>query len=579
MGTRRRNSQAHFATIPSANIPRSSFNRSHTYKTTFNAGNLIPFLVDDILPGDTFNVRSTLFARLATPIVPIMDNLYLDTFYFFVPYRLLWENWQRFNGEQDNPGDSTDYLTPVVQAPSGGFTVQSLADYFGFPTGVNNLEVSAFPFRAYQMIYNEWFRDQNMTASVYCPKDDGPDVMGTNKLGHGLHYRKKRHDYFTSCLPWPQKGPGVEIPIGTTASISGTTPVIGNGTALGLTDNIFPFTLSSHYGVITDASTGAQSATYNDIYANRSTFAGSTGQTVLDISAINNQLGSGNQNRAIGVTNTPSASGLIANFNSAASTAQVNLTTATAITINALRQAFQVQKLYERDARGGTRYTEILRSHFGVISPDARLQRPEYLGGSSSRVNVNPVAQTSSTDSNSPQGNLAAFGLVADHKGGFVKSFVEHGVLIGLLNVRSDYTYQQGINRMWSRQTRFDYYWPALAHLGEQAVLNKEIYAQGNPTDNDVFGYQERWAEYRYYPGQITGKFRSTYAQSLDYWHLAEHFTSLPTLSSQFLNENPPVDRVIAVPSEPHFILDCYVDMKCVRPMPVYSVPGLIDHF
>jgi len=571
MSTRRSNSQAHFAMIPSANIPRSSFNRSHTYKTTFDAGNLIPFLIDDVLPGDTFNVRSTLFARLATPIAPIMDNLYLDTFYFFVPYRLLWDNWQRFNGEQDNPGDSTDYLTPVVQAPIDGFEEGSLGDYFGFPTGVPNIEVSAFPFRAYSLIYNEWFRDQNMSNSVYNRKDDGPDVSikgQSDNLSHHIHFRKKRHDYFTSCLPWPQKGPGVEIPIGTTASISGTTPVVGTGTALGLTNTITNFGMT-----IGDNDPNNENTGYS-LFAGQSVYGASTGSAGHGVVDMQSSLG-----RAIGVTANGAASGIRADFGNPGSTAQVNLTTATAITINALRQAFQIQKLYERDARGGTRYVEILRSHFGVISPDARLQRPEYLGGSSSRVNVNPVAQTSATDTNSPQGNLAAFGLVADHRGGFVKSFVEHGIVIGILNVRSDYTYQQGINRMWSRQTRFDYYWPALAHLGEQAVLNKEIFAQGTSVDDDVFGYQERWAEYRYYPGQITGKFRSTYAQSLDYWHLAEEFTSLPTLSSAFLNENPPIDRVIAIPDEPHFLLDAYIDMKCVRPMPVYSVPGLIDHF
>nr|QJB19437.1 MAG: major capsid protein [Microvirus sp.] len=557
MGTKKSVMQHQFSQIPRADIPRSSFNRSHGYKTTFDSGYLVPFYVDEALPGDTFNCRSTLFARLATPIAPIMDNLFMETFYFAVPIRLIWENWQKFNGEQTNPGDSVDYLIPTITSPEGGWSVGTLSDYFGLPTGVANLEVSSLYHRAYNLIYNEWFRDENIQDSVNVPTGDGPD----SNADYQLLRRGKRHDYFTSCLPWPQKGPGVELPVGGFADVS----VFGDGTPFGLYDpttvttSTTPFT-AGYYNISNPALSNAPIGSVNavtDIDLVRSPTSGLFLQNSKPASLFN-------------VSSDPTKSGL---------TGLADLSTATGVTINALRQAFQMQKLFERDARGGTRYTEIIRSHFGVVSPDARLQRPEYLGGSSTRVMINPVPQTASTDTTSPQGNLAAFGLTTDNSGGFSKSFVEHCVIIGLVNVRADLTYQQGINKMFSRQTRWEFYWPALAHLGEQAVLNKEIYAQGTAADDEVFGYQERYAEYRYYPSQITGKFRSTFAQSLDYWHLSQEFESLPTLSPEFIQDNPPVDRVIAVPSEPQFLFDSYINLHCARPMPVYSVPGLIDHF
>lgn len=514
-----------FSQIPRADIQRSSFNRSHGYKTTLDSGYLVPFFVDEVLPGDTFNLKATLFGRLATPAVPFMDNMYLETFFFFVPNRLVWDNWQKFNGEQKNPGDSTDFLIPTLEA--GKHEVGSIADYFGIPTGVSLDKINALPFRAYNLIYNEWFRDENLQDSLEVPTGDGPDPI--NK--YNLVRRGKRHDYFTSCLPWPQKGPGVELPLGSTANLNGTLSVPGGSYTLNVNNN-------------------GNSLSHNP---NWSWQNGSSVNPTITVPTNRIDMSKS------GVT--------------------VDLSSATAITINSLRQAFQLQKLYERDARGGTRYTEILRAHFGVISPDARLQRPEYLGGSSTRININPVQQTSATDTTSPQGNLAAYGVLGDKVNGFMKSFVEHGYIIGLVNVRADLTYQQGLNRMWSRQTRFDYYWPALAHLGEQAVLNKEIYAQGTSKDDEVFGYQERWAEYRYFPSQITGKFRSTYAQSLDVWHLAQEFAELPKLNSEFIMDNPPVARVLAVQNEPQILLDCYFSLSCVRPMPIYSVPGLVDHF
>lgn len=511
-----------FSRVPKADIQRSTFNRSHDLKTTFDAGYLVPIFIDEALPGDTFTLNTQAFGRLATPINPIMDNIHIETFFFAVPHRLVWNNWEKFCGEQEDPGDSTDYLIPTVTTTAAN---GSLFDYFGIPTGVN-LTFNNLAGRAYNLIYNEWFRDENLQDSVTVDKGDGPDT-DTNYI---LLKRGKRHDYFTSCLPWPQKGDAVQLPLGTNAPVFGDPSVAPRFQTSAGPNPILLFTAAGNASI--------------------------------------------NSNQVASVTESlkwegaPTSQGLYA-----------DLSAATAATINELREAFQIQRLYERDARGGTRYTEIIQSHFGVTSPDARLQRPEYLGGGRDRINVHPIAQTSATDTTSPQGNLSAFGTTGFGGHGFSKSFTEHCVIIGLINVYADLTYQQGLNRMFSRQDRWDYYWPALAHLGEQAVLNKEIYAQGTAADNEVFGYQERFAEYRYKPSMITGQFRSNYAQSLDVWHLAQDFGALPALNASFIEENPPMDRVLAVPSEPDIILDAYFNLKCARPMPTYSVPGLIDHF
>lgn len=549
-----------FSQIPRAQISRSVFDRSHGWKSTFDSGYLVPFLVDEVLPGDSYKVKFNFLARLSTPIVPTMDNLFLDTFYFFVPYRLLWKHWEQFNGQQDYPGASTDYLVPQTSAPAdGGFPVGSLEDYFGLPTGVKGIKANELAARAYALIWNEWFRDENLQNPINLSSFDeiktasGLDDVGVGDSGytgsHKLLRRGKRHDYFTSALPWPQKGPGVELPL------SGNAPVYSTGAVA--------FTDGTHDGFLVGRNNGSE--------LNRGSIGRGTGSD-YSIGAPGRFLGTGSDSDGV-LLGLSSSSGVYA-----------DLSSVTAATINSLRQAFQLQKLYERDACGGTRYTEILRSHFGVVSPDSRLQRPEYLGGSESPVIINPVVQnsaTGSTGAETPQGNLAAYGIASSTsaKHGFTKSFVEHGIIIGLLNVRADLTYQQGIPRMFSRRTRFDFYWPVLAHLGEQAILNKEIYAQGTTADDDVFGYQERYAEYRYFPSMITGKLRSTDPQSLDIWHLSQKFDNLPTLSAQFIEDNPPVSRILAVQNEPQFILDSYIEMKCARPMPVYGVPGLVDHF
>lgn len=543
-----------FSDAPAMYMKRTKFDRSHVYKTTFNSGKLIPVFVDEVLPGDTTRMSVNYFARLATPVKPIMDNIYLDWFFFFVPNRLVWEHWQNFCFEQEDPSDSTDYVIPTVTATgnSDNAYVGSLWDYFGLPvnTSGNLSGISALPFRGVYLIYNEWFRDENLQKSVKIQKGDANEVLnsaraseqptwvftsGTNIVpGLACPPRGKRHDYFTSALPWTQKGPGVNI------SLTGNAPVFGDGNRLGLAPN----SAGNSVGYI--GMTGNVGA----IFRNADGSEWGSSQTAF-------------------VTSDASKSGLLA-----------DLSEVSAITINGLRTAFQMQKFYERLARGGSRYTEVLRSFFGVVSPDARLQRPEFLGSFTKMVNVNPIAQTSATDDTSPQGNLSAYGVTASKFHGFTKSFVEHGYIFGFVCARADLTYQQGVNKMWLRSTVYDFYWPTFAHLGEQAIELREIYAQGSDADTTVFGYQERYAEYRYKPSQITGKFRSSVTGgNLDVWHLSQFFENAPTLNEEFVMENPPIERIIAVPSEPEFLLDIGFRYTTVRPMPMFGTPGLVDHF
>nr|WNN13125.1 MAG: major capsid protein [Microviridae sp.] len=544
--------QSHFAMIPQANIRRSVFDRSHVYKTTFNEGQLIPYFVDEVIPGDTFTLNPVEFCRLATPVVPFMDNIYIESFFFFVPSRLVYDKWVNLCGEQENPEDSTDYLVPTVSL-SGDMT-NKIPDYMGIACAsgsFNNISVNCLPFRAYWLIWNEWFRDENLQKSVKISKGETNTVLepmgqSTANPNYGLPNgisnwydpapRGKRYDYFCGALPWPQKGNAVDLPLGGEIPIHASSPTFN---LFGSTGNISNTPVSaSHWS--------------NDRGAN---LALDKGSTVSGLGTINFRT-------------SDIASSLVADASSVS-----------AITINSLRQAFQLQRYYEKDARGGTRYNEKLQAHFGVTNPDARLQRSEFLGSHSSMMNINPVTQTSSTDSTTPQGNLAAFGLNAQRYHAFTKSFSEFGYIIGLINVRADLTYQQGVNKMWLRSDVLDFYWPSFAHLGEQTVQNIEIYCQGNDDDKKVFGYQERYAEYRYKPSLITGQFRSTYKQPLDVWHLSQKFASLPTLSDEFIQDHPPISRVVAVPSYPHFLLDVKFNLKCIRPMPMFGTPGMMDHF
>ena len=502
-----------FSQVPRAEIPRSTFDRSHGLKTTFDADWLIPIYVDDVMPGDTFRMNANFMGRLATPLHPIMDNMYLETFFFFVPYRLVWDDFKKFHGERVDPDDSIDYVIPVVSNTGVTVTTGSLFDYFGMPQrSVNMTNVSALPFRAYNLIWNEWFRDQNLQDSVTVNTASGND----SSVPYTLLKRGKRHDYFTSSLPSPQKGASVQLPLGSLAPVTGA-----QGSA-----SVINSTLGTEVNLL-------QSTTNNNVLISSSKI-GTTQQLYAD------------------------------------------LADATAATINDLRLAFQTQRLLERDARGGTRYNELIRAHFGVTVPDFRVQRPEYIGGGSSMVNVTPVANTAGQGGDAV-GQLGAMGTVSGSHN-WTYSAVEHGVIIGLANVRGDITYSQGIERYWNKSTRYDFYYPVLAQIGEQAVLNREIYYQNVlAQDTAVFGYQERYAEYRYKPSRLTGLFNVDAGGSLSSWHLSEDFASLPALGPTFIESNTgaPLDRAIAVPTEPHFILDTYFDLKCVRPMPLYGVPGI----
>ena len=558
-----RNAESRFAVNPThLDISRSRFDRTSTVKTSFNVGDLVPFYVDEVLPGDTFDVSTAKVVRMQPMVAPPMDDLFLDTYYFFVPNRLVWEHWQNLMGENDTTSwyPTVDYSVPQLVSPhTGGWNIGTIADYFGIPTGVPDLYVNALPFRAYAKIVNDWFRDENIVDPAVLTTGD-TTTQGSN--GDGLaNYEKggkpfvaaKLHDYFSSCLPNPQKGDPVTVPVANvsvpidipvTTSADILSPLSVNQPGMVLQNGPM---LQSQKGYLSVA--GSTVSLKQDIDVDPTRTISGTDEPLMPVNlrAIGNAVGSG-----------------------------------FATSINELRMAFQMQKLLERDARGGTRYIEMIKSHFGVTSPDARLQRSEYLGGNRIRINVNQIVQQSATTTGStPQGNPVGLSVTHDNADSFTRSFTEHGFVIGLMVARYPHTYQQGLERFWSRKSRFDYYFPVFANIGEMAVLNKELYATGTDSDNKAFGYQEAWADYRYKPSRVTGEMRSSATKSLDVWHFADYYNKLPTLSPDWIKEDKNnVDRVLAVSSKVSNQLwaDIVINNRTSRPMPLYSVPGLIDH-
>lgn len=537
-----RNSEQHYAQVPHAEIRRAKFQRDFNLLTTMNEGDLVPIYLDEVLPADTFKINLNALVRMATPLYPVMDNAYMDFYFFFVPARLLWKHFQNLMGQNDSTfwAETTEYTTPVTTAPEGGWNVGTLADYFGIPTGVSGLKVNSLPFRAYAKVWNEWFRDENLQQPVTQSMDDTTTAgvnTGTNLSdaeAGGLPLKVcKYKDYFTSCLPSPQK-----------AAEPVTIPLTGNAPIKGYKDE----------------------GRTNPVTGETSTFY-SIGRAEAGEKVQVGQIGADKQGLAMYWGRNGSLTYLGA-----------ELENITGATINELRQAIAVQHIFERDARTGTRYKEILKGAWGVTSPDARLDRSEYIGGHRMPINVNQVIQTSSTDSTSPQGNTGAYSMTTLSRNMCTYSATEHGYVLGLAAIRVDHSYQQGLSRLWTRNTRFSYYDPMLANLGEQAVLNQEIYAQGKPQDEEVFGYQEAWADYRYRTNMVTSEMRSTYKQTLDAWHYADKYGALPTLSSSWIKEGTEnIDRTLAVQSSNshQFICNFYYEQAWTRPMPIYSVPGI----